>query len=966
MKQLVLFICCCASVLFGKVRPWYHAPSYYGKVTLVGGFQRPKFDAIITQTVKTETRTFQRIYKLPNGGPFFSHNVILFPGENTFVAQNGIETDTLQIYTKPYPTYPLKVRLKWSGNNQDYDLHVNEIFYGNLEGEDGGLDHDWKRDGDPGGPIETVAYADAPAGTYKIYVKYYADHTGDGEGECAVPTDVSVEWRGQLLYKGKRTLSKVGSVWPIGTLVIHAGHEIGGLAVDNPKTGKGGICPHEQGKLRYGMDASYLSSYRYTSVKTPVPPNASLFLDMGEAAQFNAEGDVNIKPLKDTVSEVEILDCFGTSLGHGGTFIDRLLGVYQNTGNGVSTLSLQSSTSGEQEHKRLAQTEIHNVQWRRVMLGDHNRDGEIEEDGTTATSDTAFEGDPILVWINDCSATGDYEKDTEDCVPEHLTFANYNNGHVDGRYDLLNFTPVFLNLRKILDGLPSETFTYKLHHAESAVNVVWTALSRYSCDDFYKSDDVLCGNNLDKRPYEAPVETVTESGIVIPSAFLDKIKSSSRYGVFMLEGREASTAPLTLSVYAKSAPTKAIFTYELPLNVVPIESMYQTVNLRSAIDNPNQAITLPPPPEHATTPQTSNKHVLFLHGYNVNEENARGWAAEIFKRLYRTGSKARFTAITWKGDESHVPLTDKTPNYYVNVINAFDTAPALTSVLAQLPGEKTILAHSLGNMLASAAIKSHPELVKNYVMLNAALPAEAFNESSYAPEMIPSDWNGYLPKTYASNWYKLFTAENDGRKTLTWRNFFKPILDSNVNVYNFYSSTEDVLAPVIASEEVNYNGKSWVYQEFNKGRWIQWALPGRTACEGGWGKNRSWIGTSISAEDANKMTDEQLILTPVFTPFESRFHAITNAVAITQAERHRILADGIPALSHAVGATYIGIKNDYDMYQLLTRPSEDTSWPNKKEQWLHSDIRALAYPFSYRVFTRIVQSLNLEQHEENP
>lgn len=638
---------------------------------------------------------------------------------------------------------------------------------------------------------------------------------------------------------------------------------------------------------------------------------------MGEVAQSFAKGDANIRSTKDRISGVEVLDSFYTSPSQGGDFLDRFLGVYQNTGNGTSTLRLYSSSSGEDEHLKLPQPMIHNVQWRRVMLGDHNRNGKIEEEGTTATSDTAFEGDPIFVWINDCSAKGDYVKDADDCVPNHLTSVNCQNDHVDGRYDLLNFTPVFLNLHKILEGLPSETFTYKLHHAESAVNVVWTDLSRYDCDDFYRSDDVLCGDNLDKHPFEAPTETVTGAGVVIPSTFLDKIKSSSRYGVFMLEGRKASTAPLTLSVYAKNAPTKAIFTYEFPLSIVPIESMYQTIDLRSAPDHPYQSVTLPPLPEHAVTSQTSDKHILFLHGYNVSETNARGWAAEIFKRLYRSGSKAQFTAITWRGDETRIPTTDKTPNYYVNVINAFDTAPALTFVLAQLPGEKTLLAHSLGNMLASEAIKSRPSFVKNYVMLNAALPAEAFNGSSYAPEMIPSDWEGYLPKTYASNWHKLFPNENDGRKSLTWCNFFKPILDSGVTVYNFYSSSEDVLSHAPAGGDASLSDNVWAYQEQHKGRWQQYVLPGRTACEGGWGKERSPLGTTISPEEANSMTDKKLILSLVFTHFESRFHATTNAVAITQAERFRILADGIPALSHAVGSTSIPVEGNLNMHNLL-------------------------------------------------
>ena len=115
------------------------------------------------------------------------------------------------------------------------------------------------------------------------------------------------------------------------------------------------------------------------------------------------------------------------------------------------------------------------------------------------------------------------------------------------------------------------------------------------------------------------------------------------------------------------------------------------------------------------------------------------------------------------------------------------------------------------------------------------------------------------------------------------------------------------------------------------------------------------------AQDINTMTTEQLIRTPIFTPFDDDLHATTNAVAITQAERFRILADGIPALSHAVGSTSIDDVPSWDMHSLLNRPSQSESWPSKAERWRHSDIRALAYPFAYRVFKEIIQALELTQ-----
>ena len=53
------------------------------------------------------------------------------------------------------------------------------------------------------------------------------------------------------------------------------------------------------------------------------------------------------------------------------------------------------------------------------------------------------------------------------------------------------------------------------------------------------------------------------------------------------------------------------------------------------------------------------------------------------------------------------------------------------------------------------------------------------------------DWPDYPPETWASEWYRLFES-SDVRSELTWRNRFADIQDLT-DVFNFYSSTEDVL-----------------------------------------------------------------------------------------------------------------------------------------------------------------------------
>ncbi len=93
--------------------------------------------------------------------------------------------------------------------------------------------------------------------------------------------------------------------------------------------------------------------------------------------------------------------------------------------------------------------------------------------------------------------------------------------------------------------------------------------------------------------------------------------------------------------------------------------------------------------------------VFLLHGFGVLEPRARGWGAETFKRLWQSGSNARFWMVTWNGDAGVVSGF----NYQGNVYNAFLTAPTLAAyVNTHGTGSKVVMAHSLGNMVVSSAI----------------------------------------------------------------------------------------------------------------------------------------------------------------------------------------------------------------------------------------------------------------------
>lgn len=149
-------------------------------------------------------------------------------------------------------------------------------------------------------------------------------------------------------------------------------------------------------------------------------------------------------------------------------------------------------------------------------------------------------------------------------------------------------------------------------------------------------------------------------------------------------------------------------------------------------------------------------------------------------------------------------------HYHNAVINAFATAPDLAVYLNGLT-EPVVMAHSLGNMLASEAVCGNYGLpankVEQFYAIDAAVALEACGDVTPTNNLIPQTflarnsngwlsfigykWTDYPPEMRPSEWYQRFDS-GDARSELTWRNRFADIQD-RTDVFNFYSSTEDVL-----------------------------------------------------------------------------------------------------------------------------------------------------------------------------
>jgi Alpha/beta hydrolase of unknown function (DUF900) len=406
-----------------------------------------------------------------------------------------------------------------------------------------------------------------------------------------------------------------------------------------------------------------------------------------------------------------------------------------------------------------------------------------------------------------------------------------------------------------------------------------------------------------------------------------------------------------------------------------------------------RATELGPPPNYPDS-LCNDKSFVFVHGFNVTPNAAKGWNAEIFKRLHQTGSNAKFYGITWDGAEGNGTIV---PDYHKNVDNAFAAAQPFAQFINGLVGNVTVSAHSLGNMLVGSAIHDWGANVSTYLMIDAAVALEAYNSSAEKePEMVQSFWNDYPPRVWASEWYSNPAfPPGDDRRTLTWRNRLSSI---GPNTYNFYSASEDVLRKqegdpstwndLILAQISDHGIYGWAFQEKLKGLERVVGLGSISvqvgSTYGGWQLTHNYffdpvhVGTP-SAAISQTFSDQSLTIDPVFDPGftlggnppirEAKIlHTgapewiidltdSSKGSATARAHRNQLLAEMFPARTLPAGANAITklASANFNMPELFI--TDRSYWPNKRTfagvpEWRHSDIKQIAYPHLYQLFLK--------------
>ena len=583
---------------------------------------------------------------------------------------------------------------------------------------------------------------------------------------------------------------------------------------------------------------------------------------------------------------------------------------------------------------------------------------DYDQDGVIGDTDVAeYIGcRTFRFWTNEDTAKGDYLGQNSDTTPNAIDL------EVNGRFDLVNLFPLKLDLKPFIDAWGSEA-SFVLWGVGNALRFCGTDMSTNNVWE-YQTNDVYTttGDNI------AGGELTPIGGEGAEIAPIDYLGNGNAPGVLVFEAAGTVTAynsPMLLVI----VDNVAVYGFRLPMSITPVREMYGWINGRHLSGAPESRTTV----LNKTWGEEGVKSLVFLHGVNVPEADAEKWGDALFKRLYLSGAHVNFYNVDWRSD------IGSNANYHENASNAFVVASQLvTEITNSIPGEKVVMAHSLGNMVVSSMIQDYGLEVSKYIMCDSAVPSEAYypanDVSIRVPQLVHPDWEEYPTNSWASNWHKLFVDDlYDDRRKLGWPGRF---IDVAQYAVNFYSTGDEVLElsddndiyvwTGVTSGYVQY---SWHHQELWKGRAAANVLGGTTWS--GWNIEENLLGVNkISVSAAQQMQAEDFKTNTVFYCYPSSMNS-TNISLLVRAAH---LAQGIPALARPTGGRDLYSVLDWQDYFDMNLPEErqvdddgltitqgiprPNGWPTRvrwNDRWKHSDMKDVSFFYNFKFYEKLVE-----------
>ncbi len=401
------------------------------------------------------------------------------------------------------------------------------------------------------------------------------------------------------------------------------------------------------------------------------------------------------------------------------------------------------------------------------MLVDKNRDGLL------TTNDVTSSSNPYVFWVNnDCDRPVYTEDDLWDeleldlstnitdaafaqsnfRVPTLRDLEDYDRLHVRGLRELCRDLPtgqgytISMRWKTILSGSPG-IFVFKGSDADGGRGYLTnsTVANAQIAPTTYPPSGSPGISPLAVGRVEAGLSPVLQN---------DTYRGTNDYFIYC--GTSRGAGELAVSVY-KSGNLLAETSVFLDLR--DVKELYErwTIGDGNGSEPATNAVAVTdglPVGLSATQfsdPSNSGRdYIVFVHGWNMALWEKNYFAETAFKRLYWQGYTNRFGSLRWptkygfndKLFSTTGPFTDPT-HYDSSEFIAWKSGEGLRSHLVNLnqryPGKVSMMAHSMGNIVAGEALALNAEkyhggqIVNTYVASQAAVPLDCYKPNGSDP-----------------------------------------------------------------------------------------------------------------------------------------------------------------------------------------------------------------------------------------
>ncbi|MBX7157163.1 MAG: alpha/beta hydrolase [Verrucomicrobiae bacterium] len=472
-----------------------------------------------------------------------------------------------------------------------------------------------------------------------------------------------------------------------------------------------------------------------------------------------------------------------------------------------------------------------------VELGvDANRDGKIvllnEKDKPDNVGEEVDQTKPdkyFRFWANEDDDT-DNEDENSDSIP--IVFKDSDDINIDSKRDLEDFSRLWVYLKGVHEMVKGEdAMLVGLKWKDTTGNPAIRLFEAYEQDggtNYLSNDSVATQQRQGK--YGTAVQNQNGEAVVSGSDIFifypevwEQLDEENYKKYFLFEGVSEGKGKLQI-VFLDKNQNEIGEAPPIYLEITNIKKMYE--RFKATPEDAN----FPPPFEIDTNPPFNDNSAsfvsdpngnpfqkpwdekahctVFVHGWDLNYDESYNFAETLFKRMWQRGYKGHFVAFRWD------TYTFSKTTFNRSEYRAWKYGKSLKDCVNSLKGQFAninLTAHSMGNIVASSALKQGLSGINNYVMMNPAISASAYDPSPYLNQPgwgnnTEDLYRGFLQGISANTKIFNYYLSEDFATATAWKAnnaLYKPNAGVNLNrSYQYNSDNEETTLTTLYNAKI--------------------------------------------------------------------------------------------------------------------------------------------------------------------